>query len=213
MHDVLGSGSTVRPAEGTPESPMHVMTDLKLLRPLSDFYEQSGLSLPAANIIEGGEMPEPYRNILVHDSDMTPTLETAYGQTIHLHVLKHSLRDNVFSRQVLLVLEDDQTAVEFGGIKIYFDYLPEEAKRLVLEERQPLGTILRTQRVPHESHPSAYLSLTADSIMCKAFRLTKPRVVYGRCNVLSDPSRNVIAQVVEILPPANTVPALENGRG
>lgn len=192
---------------------MQVLTDLKLLRPLSEFYEQSGLALPAANLIEGHEMPEPYRRLLVHESDMTPTLEAAYGQTIHLHVLKHSLRDNVFSRQVLLVLEDDKTAVEFGGIKIYFDHLPEEAKRLVLEERQPLGTILNTQRVAHESHPSAYLQVTADSVMREAFNLPEPRMLYGRCNVLSDPARNVIAQVVEILPPASAVPVLENGRG
>lgn len=191
---------------------MQVITDLNVLQPLTEFYEDAGLPLPDVTLIDGGDVPEPYRSLLVHDSDMTPTLEAAYGQTIHLHALKHSLRDNVFSRQVLLVLEDDATAVEFGGIKIHFKHLPENAKRLVLEEREPLGTILHTQHVTHESHPSAYLRVMADSVMREAFGLKHAPVLYGRCNVLSVPSGNVLARVVEILPPANA-PALENGRG
>ncbi len=186
---------------------MQVITDWKVLQPLTEFYEESGLPLPAVNLVDGQDVPEPYRRLLVHNSDMTPTLEAAYGQTVHLRVLKHTQRGEVFSRQVLLVLPNGSTAVEFGGIKIYLDYLPEEARRLVLEEKQPLGTILRTQCVAHESHPAAYLRVTADALMCEALDLAEPRVLYGRCNVLSDPSRNVLARVVEILPvwngPAN----------
>jgi chorismate-pyruvate lyase len=192
---------------------MHVTTDLNVLQPLTEFYEEAGLPLPKVSLIEGREMPEPYRSLLVHDSDMTPTLEAAYGETIHLRVLKHSLQGNVFSRQVLLVLEDDARAVEFGGIKIYLEHLPAAARRLVLEKKQPLGTILHTERVAHKSHPSAYLRVNADAVIREALKLPEPCVLYGRCNVLSDLSEKVLAQVVEILPPASEVPALENGRG
>jgi hypothetical protein len=55
--------------------------------------------------------------------------------------------------------------------------------------------------------------VNADAVICEALKLPEPRVLYGRCNVLSDLSKNVLAQVVEILPPASEVPALENGRG
>jgi hypothetical protein len=65
----------------------------------------------------------------------------------------------------------------------------------------PLGTILRTQRVAHQSHPSAYLQVNADAVIREALDLDEPRALYGRCNVLSDPSHNVLARVVEILPP------------
>jgi chorismate-pyruvate lyase len=189
---------------------MQVITDWNVLQPLTEFYEECGLPLPAVSLIDGRDVPQPYHSLLVHDSDMTPTLEAAYGQTIHLRVLKHSLREQVFSRQVLLMLPNDFTAVEFGGIKIYLDYLPEEARRLVLEKRQPLGTILGTQRVVHHSHPAAYLRVTADPLICESLDLAEPRVLYGRCNVLSDPSQNVLARVVEILPAWN---GPSNGEG
>jgi chorismate-pyruvate lyase len=194
-------------------SPARVRTDWNVLYPLSEFYEESGLPLPGASMIAGQDVPQPYKRLLVHERDMTPTLEAAYGQTIHLRVLKHSLRDDVFSREVVLVLGDQVTAVEFGGINIYLEYLPEEARRLVLERRLPLGTILQTQRIAHENHPSAYLRVTPDPVIREAFGLREPRALYGRCNVLLDPSQNVLARVVEILPPADRVPALENGRG
>lgn len=180
-----------------------VTTELSLLYPLSEFYEEAGLPLPAVSLIEGRDMPEPYRRLLVHERDMTPTLEAAHGQSIHLRVLEYSLRDNVFSRQVLLVPEDGAAAVEFGAIKIYLEHLPEEARRLVLEKRQPLGSILQTQGVAHESRPTAYLRVTADPVIREAFGLTSPSVLYGRCNVLSNSAQHVLARVVEILPPWN----------
>jgi chorismate-pyruvate lyase len=181
--------------------PAQVSAGLHLLYPLSEFYEQAGLALPEVIRIEGREMPEPYKRLLVHERDMTPTLEAAHGQAIHLRVLEYSLRDDVFARQVLLLLEDDGTAVEFGAITIYLEHLSEEARRLVLEKRQPLGSILQTQGIAHESRPTAYLRVTADPAIRDAFGLTGPDVLYGRCNVITNSSQHVLARVVEILPP------------
>ena len=172
-----------------------------VLYPLNEFYEEAGLPSPPAIQIEGREMPEPYRGLLVHDRDMTPTLEAAYQQKIHLRVLKYWERDHVFSRQVLLVT-DDESAVEYGGIKIYLEHFPDEARRLILEREQPLGTILRTQGITHASRPAAYLQVTADAAISQVLGLTGPATLYGRRNVLFDPSQRILAQVVEILPPA-----------
>ena len=41
--------------------------------------------------------------LLVHDREMTLTLESAYSRRVKLRVQKYDLRDNVFSRQVVLV--------------------------------------------------------------------------------------------------------------
>ena len=37
--------------------------------------------------IEGARVPEPYRGLLVHEKDMTPTLEAFHGGDIHLRIL------------------------------------------------------------------------------------------------------------------------------
>ena len=175
----------------------------RLLYPLNEFYEQSGLPLPSVVKIEGSDVPAPYRQLLVHKHDMTPTLKEAYQRKIHLRVLKYFVRAKVYSRQIVLLLEDD-TPVEFGAIKIYLEHFPPRARRLILEKKQPLGTILHTQGIAHTSRPAAYIQVTADDVISDALHLTAPCLLYGRRNMLFDSSQNVLAQIVEILPPSST---------
>lgn len=186
---------------------------LDLLYPLSEFYEESGQSLPLVQRAEPGAMPDPYRRLLVHERDMTPTLEAAYGQSIHLRVLHHAIRDNVSSRQVLLVLDGDETAVEFGAIKIHLDRFPEEARRLILERRKPLGTILHQEKMQHSSRPTAYFQVTCDAAIGEALGVGAGQALYGRQNGLFDARGEVLAQVVEILPPLDPFAHREKERG
>src|SRR5438552_17700789 len=172
--------------------------DSILLYPLNEFYEQAGLTLPTAVRVKAADVPEPYRRLLVHDREMTLTLESAYSRRVKLRVQKYDLRDNVFSRQVVLVA-GAATAVAFCAIKIYLEYFPAEARRLVLERKQPLGTILHTQHVAHFSHPDSYFQVAADGVINAALGLKTGGVLYGRRNVLSDAAHHTLARVLEIL--------------
>ena len=179
--------------------------DSNLLYPLNEFYEQSGLPLPATVQVTAGDVPEPYRSLLVHAREMTPTLESAYRRSIVLRVRKYALRHNVLSREV--VLAAGAAAVAFCAIKIYLEHFPSEARRLVLERKQPLGTILHTQDVAHSSHPVAYFEVAADAVIRGALDLKDPGLLYGRQNLLLDSAHHTLARVVEILPsshPAST---------
>src|ERR1700689_3089381 len=111
---------------------------LDLLYPLNEFYEEAGLAIPSAIRINGREMPKPYRRLLVHDRDMTPTLEAAYDRKVNLRVLKYELSDEVFSCKMGLIPEGGDAPVVFGASKIYLDEFPAKARELVLERRLPL---------------------------------------------------------------------------
>src|SRR2546423_14564525 len=93
--------------------------ELNLFYPLNEFYEEAGIPLPAVTRVDGSVVPEPQRSLLVHQRDMTPTLAAAYQRTVELRVLKHTLRDNVFSRQITLGLRGDERPVVFRASKIY----------------------------------------------------------------------------------------------
>jgi hypothetical protein len=173
-----------------------------LLYPLNEFYDQLGLPLPCVVRVEDRDVPEPYRSLLVHTLDMTPTLAGFYRCGIRLQVLKHALSRDVLSREIVLVLEGDEKPVVFGAIKIYLERFPAEARRLVEEMKQPLGTILQTQGIVHASRPEAYIQVTADATINGALGLTGSHRLYGRRNGLWNESQQALAQVVEILPPA-----------
>jgi len=180
-----------------------VNPDPKLIYPLNEFYEQLGLPLPAVARVDGRDMPEPYRSLLVHNRDMTPTLERAHDRRIRLRVLRSTVADDVLSRQVVLVAEGSEVPVAFGASKIHLEHFPEDARPLVLEGKQPLGAILRSQGIAHAGRPEVFLEVTADALIHNALGLTEPARLYGRRNMLVDAAGRTLAEVVEILPPGN----------
>jgi chorismate-pyruvate lyase len=170
-----------------------------LLYPLTDFYAELSVPAPAVRRIEQHEVPEPYRSLLAHEHDMTPTLEAACGGKLHLRILRYSERDGVVRRLVALVL-DDETPVEVGAIKIYLDRLPDSARNLVLGKHVPLGTILQSQGVVHRSRPAGYFQVDADSLIADALGSDVGAKLYGRRNTLWTANGEAMAEVVEILP-------------
>ena len=61
---------------------------------LSDLSSRYVLRLQALERIDGEEMPEPFKSLLVHGNDMTPTLESFHGRCVHLRVLGEPGTDN-----------------------------------------------------------------------------------------------------------------------
>lgn len=180
----------------------NVNPEREMLYPLSEFYARWGLPLPDAVEIEGDAMPQPYRSLLVHERDMTPTLEAAHAQNTHLHTLDKVIRSHVLSRQVVLVLEDDKTVVEMGAIKIYLGRFPLDARSLINECHVPLGTILKNYRIIHETQPELFFQAKADSVIAGRLEVDPGTTVYGRRAELRDKSRQTLARVIEILPPS-----------
>jgi hypothetical protein len=169
--------------------------------PLDDFYAKAGRALPRIVAVNGAEIPEPQRTLLVHDSDMTPTLEKFHGENIHLQVIRSEEREGAYYREVVLLLEKAKRPVEFGAIKINLGLFPAAAQRSILDEDLPLGTVLARFKVKHTSRPKAYLKIEADEFICQALSLKPGHTLYGRRNTLFDPQQRPLAEIVEILPP------------
>ncbi len=174
--------------------------DPKLFYPLNEFYEHEGLTLPHLVRVEGSDVPEPYKSLLVHDRDMTPTLAAAYGRNIQLRILRKRRRQGVFSREIVLEPEGNGRRILFGAIKIYLELFSPEARRLILECKQPFGTILQEQGIVHSSRPEAYIQVDADDVINHALGLTGHAILYGRRSALWNTSQHALAQVLEILP-------------
>jgi chorismate-pyruvate lyase len=152
--------------------------------------------------IDGEAVPEPYRTLLVHRNDMTPTLEKFYGADIHLRMLgKRRERDEYF-REVVLLLDGSNRPVEFGAIKINLNLFEPKVREQILAEQRPLGHILTEYKVPHRSHPRAFLRLASDPLMNEALEISGAHILFGRRNSLFDSGDRVLAEIVEILPPA-----------
>lgn len=186
-----------------PESSPHAAaaSPSQAIFPLDEFYAHAGLPLPRIEQIAGVEVPEPYKSLLVHFNDMTPTLAAHHQSTIYIDVLRRERRGDFYFREVVLRLDRDNQPVEFGANRVCLPQLPEDARRLILEEHLPLGQILHQCQVPHRSFPKCFIRVEADEFIDHAFDLAGRSVLYGRQARILNPRGQPISEIVEILPP------------
>jgi len=175
-------------------------TALPYVHPLDDFYARAGLRLPKIERIEANEIPNPYHTLLVHENDMTPTLESFHGGHIHLQILAREQRDDFYFREVVLQLNPGDRPVEFGANKVNLGLFPARARKLILEERMPLGSILRECSIERRTVVKAYFQVEADELIMRALNLAGPALLYGRRANILDPDKRPLSEVVEILP-------------
>jgi len=181
--------------------PVSTATAVPYAHPLDDFYARAGLRLPKIERIVGDKMPEPYRSLLVHGTDMTPTLEKYHGAEIHLRILGREQRGDFYFREVVLQLDGTDQPVEFGAIKISLALFPPRARQLILGERLPLGTILRLCEVNHSTVAKAFFQLESDELINRALGLRATAALYGRRANILDSQKRPLSEIVEILPP------------
>ena len=180
---------------------MHATPDtISLLKPLADFY--TGRPLPEVRFIEASHMPPAYRRLLDHSHDMTSTLQRYHGEEIRVHVLESRQDDIRYQREVLLVTRDTRRTVEFGAIQILLEPFPLAAQREIFRAEMPLGAILQSFGIEYQSHPRAFLEIQSDDVMNAALTLSHTQTLYGRCNEITNKEGQVLAGIVEILPPS-----------
>jgi len=189
---------SVPPHQSPFEQPAAV---LPFAYPLDEFYAMAKRELPSIEQVEGDDVPGPYHRLLVHEQDMTPTLEKFHDERIYLNVISRQMRGDFYFREVILLAQRTRKPVEFGAIKINLTLFPGGARRLILAEQEPLGTILTEFKISHTSRPKAFLRIQADAFIKGALQLSGEQVLYGRRNTLFDPQQRALAEIVEILPP------------
>ena len=175
-----------------------LIEDVKdLLHPLVEFWSPRETGFEVERVA-GQDIPEPYRRLLVHNRDMTPTLEEYWASEIRLDVLARLESGGALMRHVVLRNEAGRP-VAFGAIRILLEPFPPAAREDILESRAPLGAILRTYSIEHRSAPAGFFRMSPNAMTRQAFGWRDAAAHYGRHNRLSSDA-SPLAEVVEILP-------------
>ena len=174
-----------------------------VLYPLSMFRLTRDIPKLKYETIEGGDVPQPYHDLLVHSGDMTSRLEEFHGGPINVKKLSSSSDGSAYFREVVLNTVSDGKPVEYGAIEIDLANFPDEIREEVIAAKRPLGGILNDHRLSYSSAPRAFLKVTADAPIREALGLDESaNVLYGRSNVITGFNGQSYARIVEILPPA-----------
>ena len=169
------------------------------LYPLDLVYKRAGIAVPRVKVVSPDEIPLPYRSLLVHETDMTLTLERHFGGRVILRPLSTFTSRGSYFRRVLLVQEYAGQPVEMGAIRMKLDAFPDEIRRQILANEVPLGRILRDRQYAYRSEPRAFLAVMPNPEMMGVFWMREPRVLYGRRTVIVREGAR-IGDIVEVLP-------------
>jgi chorismate-pyruvate lyase len=170
-----------------------------LLWPLNVFYERDR-QVPEVTPLTGQQVPAPYRDLLVLENDMTPTLEHHYEDTVHVERLNVLNDEQVSTREVILRLDGDDRPVVYGASRVFLDQLHDHARALLDEGRLPVGTILRICEIAHQGQPSGFFRVKPMPLFEEVFAQPCESFLFGRRNTLRSPSGEPIVEVTEILP-------------
>lgn len=173
--------------------------DRGLLYPLDVAYDRSGVQHPQVTVVAPDEIPQPYQSLLVHDIDMTVTLERHFGGRVTLRPLATFTRGRSYFRRVLLVHEYSGRPVEMGAIRMRLDAFDQGLRDQILKNTIPLGRLLRDARFKYQSRAVAFLAVTPNPEMMGVFWMREPHVLYGRrTEIMRGGSK--IGDIVEVLP-------------
>ena len=174
-----------------------------LLHPLSFMRRARGLSGLEYDALNPIDLPDPYRQLLAHEGDMTSRLENFYRSPIQVRRLRSSNDGKNYFREVILeTTETTPKAVEYGAIEIQLAQLPEFAKEAIIEGEIPLGGILNQGRIPYSCSLRGFFKIVPDDSIKEAFSIDLPDTLFGRSNTIETQTGETIARIVEILPPA-----------
>ena len=170
-----------------------------LLYPLDLVYMRAGVAMPQVRVVAPDEIPLPYRWLLVHDNDMTLTLERHFGGSVALRPLSTFTSGRSYFRRVLLVQEYSGHPVEMGAIRMRLDVFSPRLQSKILRNEIPLGRLLRDGKVEYQSRVKSYLSVTPNAEMMGVFWMREPQTLYGRrTEVIHHGTK--IGDIVEVLP-------------
>lgn len=179
--------------------------------PLSEYYRDYDIPMPSFESVKPEDMPEPYRHLLVHDADMTGRLTDFHGEALALRVLEKDSLRGVLVRRVVLYGHKSGKEVEFGEILIYLNRFESGVRALIEAGKLPLGGILVDHQVEFISSPSHYLKVVTDEMIAECLATSVRMELYGRKNKLTNFAGEVLAEIVEILPPEEADSSEEGG--
>jgi chorismate-pyruvate lyase len=155
---------------------------------------------PHAELIPAENVPEPYRELLVHTHHMTVTVERYYGEPVNVRVLDHWREGDEYARKILLTLAHRGDVVQFGLVRIDLSVCPPRVREAILSGQVPLGRALIENDMLRRIEPTGFLRVYPGPVMAGWFGCPEGTETYGRLGVIYTGEHPVI-EVLEILAP------------
>lgn len=151
--------------------------------------------------VDAERMPSHYHDLLAHQNHMTVTVERFHGAHVNVEVLHSKLSGDHYSRKILLRRASDNRVVQFGIVRLCFEFVSPAVREQVESRSAPLGRILIENDVLREVHLFKLWKITAGADLAAMLNMQVGGVTYGRTAII-DCNRAPAVELLEIVAPA-----------
>ncbi|HEX4129640.1 MAG TPA: hypothetical protein VHZ24_06330 [Pirellulales bacterium] len=145
-------------------------------------------------------MPVDYRELLAHTSHMTVSVEEYHRGPVDVRVLDRWITSTHYARKILLARQRDGRVVQYGIMRVNFDYLSPRVRAEIQAERTPLGRLLIQHDVMRRVRLAGLWRVAPGPELCRLLELAEPRTTFGRTAMIECNGEPAI-ELLEIVAP------------
>ena len=105
-----------------------------------------------------------------------------------------------YARKILLTRQSDGRVVQFGLVRIHFQYCSEAVRDEIVAGQTPIGRILINHNVLRRIEPTAYLRILPGPALAEWFTIKPSQPVYGRLALIHCDDQPAV-ELLEIVAP------------
>ena len=155
---------------------------------------------PAYRPVAGEEVPEPYRDLLVHEHHMTVTVEAHHGGPVDVRVLQRRLDGDIYAARSSSFTATAAASCSSASSASTWRGPAPPVRAAIVAGNTPVGRILIEHDVLRRIEPMAYLRVEAGPAQMAWFGLTGTATLWGRLANIHFDGRRVV-EVLEIVGP------------
>lgn len=156
------------------------MNPLTELNSLTNRFPNDPPLIEKAEHVPAALVPQPYREMLVHDAHMTVTMERYHDSPVDVRVIFRAQDGETYAREILLAKQGTDEIVQFGIVRFDFQYVTDAVKQEILAEETPLGRVLINHNVLRHIDLGALLRITCGPRLAGYFKVEPGTVTWGR---------------------------------
>jgi chorismate-pyruvate lyase len=131
---------------------------------------------------------------------MTVTVERWHHSPVDVQVLAKHLTDEAYARKILLTRTSDKKVVQFGVMRIKYQYLTDAVRREIESEAVPLGRILINHNVLRQVELFALWKVKPGKELAMLLNTAPDQITYGRTALIHVDGEPAV-ELLEIVAP------------
>ena len=165
------------------------------------FYSSPG-ELGRFDRVDAAALSEDYRRLLDHTHHMTVTVERFHRSPVDVQVIEKRKSGDSYARKILLARQSDGRIVQFGIVRLNFEFLNPVVRREIESEAIPLGRVLINHNVMREIELTALWRVSPGPDLCRLMGIQPGQVTFGRTALIHLNGQPAV-ELLEIVSPVD----------